>query len=330
MLVSLIIVIMSWIPALNRDADHRFAVSQLSTPAVSTTRPSLSTPKPKPQPLSLASFASTAARARDTMASQGREKNLSVLEQHLTPALFQRLREFWFEHLEHEDDFFIPKQGHASRWFMGGKELDDICVERFAPALEAIRESGATTGEDILSVVQPREPLDWLSVILLLDQIPRNCYRGTESHIVFNFFDPMAQQVALAAMEQGIPAQAPETRWHFAYRNWFYIPLMHSESAAGHEKCVDGFALIAEDVEGLAEGPGAPDADPLERRAREVVQRDAEAARGMAATYVGFEKKHQVIIERFGRYPHRNKALGREPTAAETEYLENGGETFGG
>ena len=62
------------------------------------------------------------------MASQGQGKNLSVLEQHLTPALFQNLREFWFEHLDHEDDFIMPKQEHSRRWFMGGEELDNICV----------------------------------------------------------------------------------------------------------------------------------------------------------------------------------------------------------
>ncbi|KAK7428581.1 hypothetical protein QQZ08_004842 [Neonectria magnoliae] len=325
MLVSLIILLMSWIPALNGDADHRAAVSQLTTPAISTSRPSLSAPKP-----TFASFTSAAVLARDNMASQGQEKNLSLLEQHLTPVLFRSLREFWFEHLENEDDIFVPKMSHAGRWFMGGKELDDICVERFAPTLEAIRKSGATTGSDILSVAQPRGSLDWLSLVLLLDQIPRNCYRGSESHIVFTFFDPIAQDVALAAMDQGIPAQDPETRWHFAYRNWFYLPLMHSESATSHEKSARGYALLAEDVEGLAEGPGAPDADRLERRAREAVQRDVEAARGMAGTYVAFEKRHQVIIEQFGRYPHRNESLGRKTTAAEREYLENGGETFGG
>ncbi|KAK7408382.1 hypothetical protein QQX98_009422 [Neonectria punicea] len=264
------------------------------------------------------------------MASQGQEKNLSLLEHHLTPVLFRSLREFWFEHLENEDDLLVPEKAHAGRWFMGGKELDDICVERFAPTLEAIRKSGATMGSDILSIAQPRGSLDWLSLVLLLDQIPRNCYRGSQSHIVFTFFDPIAQDIALAAMDQGIPAQDPETRWHFAYRNWFYLPLMHSESATSHEKCAHGYALLAEDVEVLAEGPGAPDADGLEKRAREAVQRDVDAARSLAGTYVAFEKRHQVIIEQFGRYPHRNEALGRQTTAAEREYLENGGETFGG
>jgi uncharacterized protein (DUF924 family) len=41
------------------------------------------------------------------------------------------------------------------------------------------------------------------------------------------------------------------------------------------------------------------------------------------------EKKHYDIIKRFGRYPHRNEALGRGYTALEKEYLESGGETFG-
>ena len=43
-----------------------------------------------------------------------------------------------------------------------------------------------------------------------------------------------------------------------------------------------------------------------------------------------FAWKHYVIIKQFGRFPHRNAVLGRQPTAEETKYLEDGGETFGG
>ncbi|KAF7548926.1 hypothetical protein G7Z17_g6732 [Cylindrodendrum hubeiense] len=263
------------------------------------------------------------------MASQ-EHKNWGLLEQHLTPALFKDLREFWYEHLEKEEDFIMPTAEHSRRWYMGGKELDDICLNRFAPALEAIRESGATTGADVLKAAQPREPLDWLSLMILLDQIPRNCYRGEQSKIVFGFFDPIAQQVSLKAIEQGLPDQNPQIRWHLAYRTWFYMPLMHSESLSAHDKAVEEYALLEKDVLSLTEGLGSPEADDVEKRAREVIQRNVEAAKGTAKTNVAFEKKHRDIIQQFGRYPHRNKAMGREPTAAETEYLENGGETFGG
>lgn len=59
-------------------------------------------------------------------------------------------------------------------------------------------------------------------------------------------------------------------------------------------------------------------------------QGDRDAARGFAETLLGFERRHRVIIERFGRYPHRNGVLGRVSTGEEVEYLAGGGETFGG
>ncbi|KAH7128898.1 hypothetical protein EDB81DRAFT_808481 [Dactylonectria macrodidyma] len=263
------------------------------------------------------------------MDSQG-QKNGGLIKQHLTLALLKDLREFWYEHLENEEDFIMPTADHNRRWYMSGKELDNICLDRFAPVLEAIRESGATTGAEVLRTIQPREPLDWLSLVILLDQIPRNCYRGERSKIVFRFFDPIAQQVSLEAIAQGLPDQSPQIRWNFAYRSWFYMPLMHSESLSSHDKAVEGYTLLEKDVSSLTEGPCSPGADDFERRAREVIQRNVKAAKAMAETNVAFEKKHRDIIQQFGRYPHRNKAMGREPTTAETEYLDNGGETFGG
>lgn len=57
---------------------------------------------------------------------------------------------------------------------------------------------------------------------------------------------------------------------------------------------------------------------------------DREMAVQSAETLLHFEERHRVIVERFGRYPHRNKVLGRDSTGEEEEYLRDGGETFGG
>lgn len=203
--------------------------------------------------------------------------------------------------------------------------------KRFAPCLEAIRASGATTAHDILSIAQPRQPLDWLSLVLLFDQIPRNVYRGDQSHVVFKVFDPIALQLAVSAIEKGIPDKTSITRWQFVYRTWFSLPLMHSEDALFHERAVEQFGLLEKDINDLAEEEGdtPADSDQLRRQAKKVIKKDPQAVKSYAQMNMGFEKKHQDIIKKFGRYPHRNKALGREPTKEETEYLENGGETFG-
>ncbi|MEF8707261.1 MAG: DUF924 family protein [Candidatus Accumulibacter sp. UW27] len=75
-------------------------------------------------------------------------------------------------------------------------------------------------------------------------------------------------------------------------RAFLYLPYMHSESVLIHRQAVKLFA-----------------------------------APGMAS-HLDFELRHQAIIERFGRYPHRNAILGRPSTAAEIEFLKTPGSAF--
>ncbi|KAF6527208.1 hypothetical protein HZS61_010252 [Fusarium oxysporum f. sp. conglutinans] len=203
-------------------------------------------------------------------------KNLDGLKEHLTHDKLDELRNFWFEHIPEMADRIIAPQELQKRWFFSDKEFDNVCVTRFSPILEAIRDAGVTSAQELLSVAQPRNSLDWLSLIILLDQIPRNSYRGEKSSICFTYFDPIAQQVSLEAIKQGIPDKAPEIRWVFSHRNWFYMPLMHSEDISAHVKAVAAFDKMNQDILSLMEGTGG--ADEYERKAREVVQADPEAA----------------------------------------------------
>ncbi|KAM4057194.1 class I alpha-mannosidase [Hirsutella rhossiliensis] len=264
----------------------------------------------------------------------------SSVEQHLTPSRLGSVRDLWFEHLSGPDSLVLPSQDDNKRWFMGG-ELDRLCVERFAPTLEAIRHSGLKSGTDLIKTAKPGEASDWLSLVILLDQMPRNCYRGDAAAVAFAVFDPMAREVALAAMERGIPDENPQMRWQFAYRHWFYLPLMHSEDLAMHEKATQAYERMRRDAYALADAdadeakkhhPSQQGGDGQEHyraKAAAVVRASPEEARKLVDLYLEFERRHMAIIERFGRYPHRNKALGRVPTAEETEYLETGGEMFG-
>jgi uncharacterized protein (DUF924 family) len=211
--------------------------------------------------------------------------------------------------------------------------LTCVTSERFGPVLEAIKASGITTGKALLEAVPPREPLDWLSLVLLLDQVPRNCYRGDAAVVAYTVFDPLAQQVTLAAMEQGIPDVLPEFRWSFARRMWFYLPLMHSEDPAEHDLATTKYASLQADMLSLIPGEASANLEAENEHHREalrVVRAKADAAKMLGQVQVDFEKKHYDIIKQFGRYPHRNKTMGREMTAAEQEYLDNGGETFSG
>ncbi|KAJ5734369.1 hypothetical protein N7493_003155 [Penicillium malachiteum] len=248
------------------------------------------------------------------------------LKQTLTPALLAEVRSFWFDHVSDENSLILPTGPEMQRWFSRNAEFDKACVAQFQPALEAIISSGATP-EQILAAVDTSPSLNWLSLVLLLDQVPRNCYRGDESRLVFERFDPLASAIALKALDFGIPSQNP-IRYKLSYRFWFHLPLMHSESLSVHQRAVGIHEETAQDVEDFLRS----ERDALgeyEKRCFDVLVKRQDAMRAWLAQTLDFETRHLVIIEQFGRYPHRNGAMGRESTREEVEYLENGGETFG-
>ncbi|KXG53779.1 Tetratricopeptide-like helical [Penicillium griseofulvum] len=251
----------------------------------------------------------------------------SELKQTLTPALLDDVHKLWFDHLSSEEALILPGWNEMGKWFTRDEAFDNACVTQFRPALEIIAASGASAS-DILSAFSPSSPMDWLSIIILLDQIPRNCYRGAESKLVFGRFDPLSEEIALRAIEEEIPTQSPYFKYRMAYRTWFHMPLMHSENLAVHELAVKVHVEIAGDMNELL----ARDESTLteeERKCHGILSAKAEALQAFLSNTFDYEKRHKVIIEQFGRYPHRNQALGRVPTPEEIEYLNNGGETFG-
>jgi uncharacterized protein (DUF924 family) len=127
-----------------------------------------------------------------------------------------------------------------------------------------------------------------LALLLLLDQLPRNLHRGSPSAYVS---DHRAQAVARRALRRGFDRRVP-TVWRW----FFYLPFMHSEDLADQEA---GLALLA----ALPPSPGK-----------------AEAL--IAA------RQHRDIIARFGRFPHRNRVLGRPSTAEEEDFLQQPGSSF--
>lgn len=140
-----------------------------------------------------------------------------------------------------------------------------------------------------------REPRGRLALILLLDQFTRNIYRGTEcafSH------DDKALSLCLEGLELG-----QDRRLGTIERCFFYMPLEHSEHLKHQHRCVRLFSELVEVA-------------PPERRKR---------MRG----YVDFADQHKAIIERFGRFPHRNHILKRASTPEETHYLSGKHVSFG-
>src|SRR5688572_15914860 len=119
-----------------------------------------------------------------------------------------------------------------------------------------------------------------LALLVLLDQIPRNVFRGSAHSYAT---DPLARHYAMRALAAGFDRQVDP-----ALRIFFYMPFEHSEDLADQERAV---ALVA----------------PLD------------------PGYARYAHAHRDVIARFGRFPHRKRALGRSSTADEQAYLDAGG-----
>jgi uncharacterized protein (DUF924 family) len=133
-----------------------------------------------------------------------------------------------------------------------------------------------------------------LAFVLLLDQFPRNIHRGTPRAFAT---DPKARAIARTAIDRGLDRRMPLDR-----RVFFYLPFEHSEDAADQARSMTLFRRWEE------EHPAA--------------------ARGQTTEFMKYVVRHQQIIDRFGRFPHRNAILGRESTATELEFLKEAHSLF--
>lgn len=133
-----------------------------------------------------------------------------------------------------------------------------------------------------------------LALIILSDQMTRNSRRDQAA---MYSADPFAQAVLRHALDQGLDRELRTMERYF-----LLMPLMHAESRELQSEGIERFDQLAREAE-----PGA-----------------MQAARA-AADYM---RKHEVIVARFGRFPHRNKVLDRESTPEETAFLGEPGSSF--
>ena len=163
-----------------------------------------------------------------------------------------------------------------AKWFKKVAAFDEAIRLKFEPthhrAARGEYDAWAATAEGALAL------------LLLLDQFPRNLYRGS-GHAFAT--DAKARALARAAIERGFDRKVEPT-----LRNFFYLPFEHSEDLTDQDDCL---ALCAE--AGVADD-------------------------------IKWAGVHREIIARFGRFPHRNAALGRVTSPEEQTFLDAGG--FGG
>jgi uncharacterized protein (DUF924 family) len=137
-------------------------------------------------------------------------------------------------------------------------------------------------------------PEGWLALLLLLDQLPRMIHRGTPRAFA-------GDARALALLERGLE-HGWDRRLPAIQRVFCYLVLEHAESLPHQERAVQAFAVL------LAE------------------QNDADSP--AFVSFLEFAKAHHRVIERFGRFPHRNAILGRVSSLDELSYLAEPGSSF--
>jgi uncharacterized protein (DUF924 family) len=159
------------------------------------------------------------------------------------------------------------------RWFEKNPDFDEEIRSRFLPLVEKASQGGLAAWS--------REARACLALVIVLDQFPRNLFRGSARAFAA---DPLARAAAREILARG---------WDRSYtddeRMFVYLPFEHSEELADQELSMRLF-------EGNANFEWA--------------------------------RKHWEIIRRFGRFPHRNAALGRESTPEEIEFLKQPGSGF--
>ena len=172
-----------------------------------------------------------------------------------------------------QDVLHFWREAGPAKWFAKDARFDEAIRLRFEPVHHA-----AARGE---YAGWAETPEGALALLILLDQFPRNLWRGS-AHAFAT--DPLARAIARKALRRGFDQQIEG-----AMRVFFYMPLEHSEAAEDQALCVEMCAAFGDEE------------------------------------YLKFARLHQDIIARFGRFPHRNAALGRETTQAEQVFLDEGG-----
>lgn len=198
-----------------------------------------------------------------------------VTSSQVTDSQLERILNFWFA-----PDRDAEGTGQAwSRWFVPDPDFDRKCKSLFLDSYMNATHARLDHWQ--------KTPRTCLALVLLLDQLPRNMFRGTARAFAT---DAKAREASRQAIALGFDRELAKIM-----RMFFYLPFEHSEDLSDQLESVRLASLIAqewgESEEGLA------------------VRRSAEL--------------HLEIIRRFGRFPGRNQALGRQSTKQEIEFLKH-------
>ncbi|RMD93509.1 MAG: DUF924 domain-containing protein [Alphaproteobacteria bacterium] len=170
--------------------------------------------------------------------------------------------------------FWLDEVGPA-RWYRGDEALDRTIRERFLEAWEKAQKGGFG--------MWLTYPSGTLAYVILNDQFPRNMFRGEGRAF-------SSDRRALAAAKMAI-SRGWDMKIDPPARQFFYLPLMHSENLCDQDRCV----------------------------------RLMKTRMPQSGDNLRHARAHREVIRRFGRFPTRNEALARHDTAPEADFLAHGG-----
>jgi uncharacterized protein (DUF924 family) len=188
----------------------------------------------------------------------------------------QAVLDFWFGRAG-DADYLQPR----AAWFRKDEAFDAAIRDEFGAVIEA-----ALRGELRPWAGTPESAVAW---IVVLDQFPRNAFRGSARMFA-------GDALALAAARALVATGADRTL-QGVMRQFVYLPFEHAEDLGVQHESIRLFAELVRDEPALA---GLPE----------------------------WARKHMEIVARFGRYPHRNALLGRASTTEEIEFLQQPGSGF--
>ena len=179
-------------------------------------------------------------------------------------------------------DFWFDPRYESTRWFMPSADFDREIKDGF----ESLVHQARTPSLDHWT----SQPRGTLALLLLLDQFPRNIFRDTSDSFRT---DPKALEIAVRGIAKGQDRDVPRIQQSF-----FYLPLMHSEQLLGQVAGVANYEALVKRCEG------------------------DEKQKALAEASLAYSIRHRDVIMEFGRFPSRNKALRREETEEERQYLK--------
>lgn len=207
------------------------------------------------------------------------------------PRRAQAILDYWFGSMDDAtvlDREAEPFATHFRRWYGKSPQVDAEILRAFEPDLHAVVATGPRWDETMRTWRE--QPRGMLALTILLDQLPRNMYRGTARMYEHDALGLLASEAARVEITDELP---------LVHRMFICVPLMHVENLTLQERMLVDFDRLVELA--ATRSPGNV--------------RFFAFARDYA-------KRHVDVIREFGRFPHRNALLGRTSTPEELAFLK--------